>query len=132
VAFRAVIRALLGANLSGEPDRVAVAELARLAAAHPVSLAADRTGALAVDLAPAASIDELISQMIGIVFEAQRTALWPRLKLCAADECRWAFFDASRNRGGTWCQMEVCGNRIKNRAYRRRRRGASRSNRPVV
>ncbi len=124
VAFRGVIRALLDANLSGEPDRAASAELARLAAAHPVSLIGDRTGALALDLAPAASIDELISQMIGIVFDAQRTSLWSRLKVCAADECRWAFFDASRNRGGTWCQMEVCGNRIKNRAYRRRRRGA--------
>jgi len=124
VAFRDVIRALLDANLSGEPDSAAAAELAGLAAAHPVSLTGDRTGALALDLTPATSIDELISQMIGIVFDAQRTALWPRLKVCAADECRWAFFDSSRNRGGTWCQMEVCGNRIKNRAYRRRRRDA--------
>ena len=31
-----------------------------------------------------------------------------------------AFFDSSRNRGGSWCRMEVCGNRIKNRHYRRR------------
>ena len=31
-------------------------------------------------------------------------------------------YDSSRNRGGTWCQMEVCGNRIKNRHYRERHR----------
>lgn len=122
VEFRRVIRALLDANLTGEQDRAAGAELARLAGAHPVSLTAGDAGELVLDLAPADSIEELISQMIGIVFEAQRDDQWSRLKVCASDECRWAFFDSSRNRGGTWCQMEVCGNRIKNRTYRRRRR----------
>ncbi|MQA73422.1 MAG: hypothetical protein GEU88_03545 [Solirubrobacterales bacterium] len=58
--------------------------------------------------------------MVGIVFCAQLESQWSRLKVCASDECRWAFFDSSRNRGGTWCQMETCGNRIKSRAYRRR------------
>ena len=70
---------------------------------------------------PAKSIDGVIAQLIGIIFQAQLEGEWPRLKICASDECRWAFFDSSRNRGGTWCQMEVCGNRIKNRAYRRRK-----------
>jgi CGNR zinc finger protein/putative stress-induced transcription regulator len=43
-----------------------------------------------------------------------------RLKLCAAADCRWAFYDTSRNGGGRWCSMEACGNRNKTRAYRRR------------
>jgi predicted RNA-binding Zn ribbon-like protein len=46
---------------------------------------------------------------------------WGRLKLCAAVDCRWAFYDTSRNGGGRWCTMEACGNRNKTRAYRRRR-----------
>jgi predicted RNA-binding Zn ribbon-like protein len=45
---------------------------------------------------------------------------WHRLKLCAAPDCRWAFYDTSRNGGGRWCSMEACGNRTKTRAYRRR------------
>ncbi|MFJ8137241.1 CGNR zinc finger domain-containing protein [Streptomyces sp. NPDC096013] len=45
---------------------------------------------------------------------------WRRLKLCASADCRWAFYDTSRNGGGRWCSMEVCGNRNKTRAYRRR------------
>jgi predicted RNA-binding Zn ribbon-like protein len=45
---------------------------------------------------------------------------WSRLKLCAATDCRWAFYDTSRNGGGRWCTMEACGNRNKTRAYRRR------------
>jgi len=40
--------------------------------------------------------------------------------LRASDDCRWAFYDSSKNRGGTWCRMEECGNRVKNRRYRDR------------
>jgi predicted RNA-binding Zn ribbon-like protein len=45
---------------------------------------------------------------------------WTRLKLCAATDCRWAFYDASRNAAGRWCSMNACGNRHKTRAYRDR------------
>ncbi len=119
--LRQTIRDLIAANVAPAADAQAANELARLAAAHPVPLAVAADGALALDLAPVGSVDALVAQMIGIVFEAQLAQQWPRLKICASDECRWAFYDSSRNRGGTWCQMEVCGNRIKNRAYRRRK-----------
>jgi predicted RNA-binding Zn ribbon-like protein len=45
---------------------------------------------------------------------------WSRLKLCFSADCRWAFYDTSRNGGGRWCSMEACGNRNKTLAYRRR------------
>ena len=41
-----------------------------------------------------------------------------RVKLCGADDCRWAFYDKSRNGSRTWCSMGVCGNRQKARTYR--------------
>lgn len=40
---------------------------------------------------------------------------WARLKVCARDTCRWAFYDASRNRSGRWCSMAGCGNIVKMR-----------------
>lgn len=44
-----------------------------------------------------------------------------RLKICG--NCGWLFFDRSKNRSRTWCDMAVCGNRIKaNRHYRRTRK----------
>jgi predicted RNA-binding Zn ribbon-like protein len=49
---------------------------------------------------------------------------WTRLKICPADDCRWAFYDTSKNRSRTWCDMRVCGNREKTRAYRARQRPA--------
>lgn len=49
---------------------------------------------------------------------------WARLKVCARDSCRWAFFDASRNRSGRWCSMAGCGNIVKmRRAYATRTAG---------
>jgi hypothetical protein len=43
-----------------------------------------------------------------------------RVKICPADDCRWAFYDTSRNRSRQWCSMEECGNRAKARAHRQR------------
>jgi predicted RNA-binding Zn ribbon-like protein len=47
-----------------------------------------------------------------------------RLKMCAAEECRRVFFDRSKPATRRWCMSTLCGNRIKTRAYRERRRGA--------
>jgi predicted RNA-binding Zn ribbon-like protein len=49
---------------------------------------------------------------------------WPRLKICPADTCLWAFYDQSRNRSRNWCSMRVCGNREKARAWRERAAGS--------
>ncbi|HVX45339.1 MAG TPA: CGNR zinc finger domain-containing protein [Mycobacteriales bacterium] len=47
---------------------------------------------------------------------------WSRLKVCASETCRWAFYDTTRNRSRSWCSMDVCGNREKTKAYRARHR----------
>jgi hypothetical protein len=87
-------------------------------------------GAIQVDLV--GGLPVLVgSDMVGAVLAASaRMAVlgdWERMKICAAEECRWAFFDRSRNRSRTWCSMRVCGNRMKARNWRERaREGANR------
>jgi predicted RNA-binding Zn ribbon-like protein len=49
---------------------------------------------------------------------------WDRLKICAAPDCRWVFYDVSRNGAGRWCSMRSCGNRDKTRTYRQRHAAA--------
>jgi predicted RNA-binding Zn ribbon-like protein len=44
-----------------------------------------------------------------------------RLKLCANPGCGYVFVDTSTNRTRRWCFMRFCGNRVKVRAFRRRR-----------
>jgi len=121
--LRETIRSLLAANAYGAPDRTAAASLRDQADTRPIALTADDDGRLELDLAPVNSIERFLAVMIGISFQAQVRDEWERLKLCRNDECLWAFYDASRNRGGAWCEMRVCGNRIKNRHYRTRHHG---------
>jgi predicted RNA-binding Zn ribbon-like protein len=42
-----------------------------------------------------------------------------RIRLCENPDCRWIFFDASRNRTRRWC-ADSCGNLIKVRRFRER------------
>jgi predicted RNA-binding Zn ribbon-like protein len=45
-----------------------------------------------------------------------------RLKVCDNPDCRFAFYDSSKNRARRWCSHTTCGNRNKLRAYRARQR----------
>ncbi|MCB5911921.1 CGNR zinc finger domain-containing protein [Streptomyces pinistramenti] len=53
---------------------------------------------------------------------AVASGVWGRLKMCEAPDCHWVFYDKSRPGRGRWCSAELCGNRMKTRAYRRRHR----------
>jgi predicted RNA-binding Zn ribbon-like protein len=79
-----------------------------LSAGVPVLAAGDALGAV---LAAAARLAVL--------------GYWERIKICPADDCRWAYYDRSRNRSRTWCSMRVCGNREKARNWRERARAAA-------
>lgn len=67
-------------------------------------------------------IEELLIAVVGAGYEGT----WQRLKACANEECRWIFYDASKNRSGSWCVMEICGSRAKMRSYRERQSGTPR------
>ncbi len=66
-------------------------------------------------------VDGALADLVGIVYTAMADGTWPRLKACRRDVCRWLFYDRSRNHSAVWCQMAVCGNRTKTKAYRARR-----------
>ena len=59
-----------------------------------------------------------LDQIVAIALEAMLDGSWVRLKACR--NCHWSFYDYSPNRSATWCSMQLCGNRTKTRAYRRR------------
>jgi predicted RNA-binding Zn ribbon-like protein len=61
-----------------------------------------------------------LSRLLVAAADASADGSWARLKICAADDCAWAFYDTSKNRSRTWCSMQVCGNRAKTRTYRAR------------
>ena len=64
-----------------------------------------------------------LGHLLVTVDDAMTDGSWHRLKTCR--NCRWAFYDYSRNHSAAWCSMRLCGNRSKTRSYYRRRRAAS-------
>jgi predicted RNA-binding Zn ribbon-like protein len=43
-----------------------------------------------------------------------------RVRACDNPECRWLFLDTSKNGTRRWCDMKVCGNRMKARRFKAR------------
>jgi predicted RNA-binding Zn ribbon-like protein len=62
---------------------------------------------------------DALDAVVAVALGAMLDGTWGRLKACR--NCHWSFYDNSPNRSATWCSMQLCGNRTKTRAYRRRR-----------
>ena len=70
-----------------------------------------------------------LGRLLAIVAERPGRGHVAAAEVLPASDCRWAFYDRSRNRSAVWCNMAVCGNRAKVRSYRERhgvaRRGSA-------
>ena len=113
--MREALRELLRANNGVEVDEAAAA--------------ASRRAGLTVRFEPGGAIhlvpgERGVRGAVGSVLAAAADAMaegsWQRLKACRADDCRWVFVDTARNHSRQWCDMRVCGNRQKARAFRAR------------
>jgi predicted RNA-binding Zn ribbon-like protein len=122
IALREALRALLLANNGLPLDEAALATLNAEASRSGVAV---RFTAANVELELAGrGLDRALGQIIATVFQAMLDGTWSRLKACRREACRWVFYDHSKNRSGSWCTMDICGNRVKTSAYWRRRRSA--------
>jgi predicted RNA-binding Zn ribbon-like protein len=66
-----------------------------------------------------------VGRLLGTAFLAELDGTWERLRVCSSPTCNSVFFDRSKNRSGRWCDMKVCGNKSKVRAYRERQRAGT-------
>jgi predicted RNA-binding Zn ribbon-like protein len=122
VRMREGLRAVLRSHADAEPDSAgSSAQLGEIVGGLRARLCVDASGQVRAvadgDGAPAG-----LAAILLIAAEATTARTWPRLKVCGADDCQWAFYDRSPARSGHWCSMAVCGSRAKSRAYRRRLR----------
>ena len=119
------IREALRSLLAGSNEEGSAAELRHhLERAAPVLTVTD-VGQIEVSLRPSATVGQALTQLLAVAFRAQVGGQWSRLKICRNPDCQWAFYDAARNRKGTWCSMSECGNRLNNRTYRQRVRSST-------
>ncbi len=92
-----------------------VVDVVGTAPLHVVASGGDLT-LVPLDATP---FDMLLGELAAALLHAARSGELLRLKSCA--HCHWVVYDGSKNRGGRWCSMGVCGGRENARAYRRRR-----------
>ncbi len=119
ISVREALRAMLLANNAGAPAPAdAIEVLNEQSAEAAVVLHFDASGAELVT--HCGGVDHAIAELLAIVHDSMGDRTWPRLKVCPADDCLWAFYDHSRNRSGTWCEIGKCGNRAKARRFRER------------
>jgi predicted RNA-binding Zn ribbon-like protein len=116
VEVREAVRDLLQ---SGSAPSYASGEvLERAAGMAQVSLRFESGGAA---IRPTGSgLDRAIAEFLIAVYSVMADGTWERIRVCRNPECRWAFFDQSRNRARMWCAMAECGNKMKARRFRRR------------
>jgi predicted RNA-binding Zn ribbon-like protein len=121
-ALREAIRGLLVANSGG--GEVEPADLAVLRTeadrARPGLVVLD-DGVIDLQSGSDDALASLAAKVFLIIRDAQRDGSWKRLKACRNPDCHWAYYDRSHAGRGAWCDMAVCGNRIKNRNLRTRR-----------
>ena len=116
---RESIRALIGHDpLTPDESRPLEAVLAQ---ARP-QLEVTKDGQVSIGTAQPGTLAAGLLELLLIIRDAQADGSWNRLKLCGNPDCRWAFYDRSHSRRGQWCDMATCGNRIKNRSLRARKR----------
>jgi len=118
--LREGLRSLFLSHHDGLPADAGADRLERALSQLPVRLTVPGgvVGAVPWSASP---VRAALTEIAAVLIRAD-PALLTRLKACRRDVCQWVFYDSSRNRGSTWCAMDICGARSKMAAYRGRRR----------
>jgi predicted RNA-binding Zn ribbon-like protein len=120
--LRESVRTLVTDANGDTGHEAALGPLRELARSRQPRLTIDDHGLIAVENPKHDDVADGLFSLLLIVRAAQENGTWTRLRACANPDCRWVFYDRSRNQQGNWCDMAVCGNRLKNRRLRARRR----------
>jgi predicted RNA-binding Zn ribbon-like protein len=120
--LREGIRGVLELHAGHDADASAIRRLNDALAELPVRVSFGRTESFGLAPASADPVRAALGSMLDAVRQSTVDGTWPRLKACARDSCRWAYYDHSRNRSSRWCTMAGCGNIVKmQKAYATRK-----------
>jgi predicted RNA-binding Zn ribbon-like protein len=119
VAVREAMRGAIGANTGFPLYPVDSATLNEVASASRLRIRFGPDGRPRLE-PEASGVVGALGRVVAALYAASRDERWARLKLCGDPQCRWAFYDLSRNHSSRWCDMASCGNRQKARRFRKR------------
>jgi predicted RNA-binding Zn ribbon-like protein len=108
----------------GQPSDEDIAALNAVLGAEPVRRRLVRQDdSYQVELVPPIfSQYTLLAEIAASLAELLAQHNWRRVKVCANDGCRWAFYDETRGNTRRWCSDLTCGNRDKVRRFRARQK----------
>lgn len=119
LALRATLCAIFTDLVAGiDPPATALASLG--AAMVPVRLVWDGSTRRAHTLAAGDALSELKRAIISDAIELLTGEAQARIKRCPGADCRWFFFDTTKNAQRRWCAMGDCGVKAKVARYRTR------------
>lgn len=121
---RSALREVVDAVVEGrrpEPDAVHLVN-ATLEARRPTRLELDGSALRIGHRHAATPVDDALALIAEAIVEELATGRPERLRVCANDRCRWAFYDSSPTGRRRWCDMRSCGNQAKAARYRARLR----------
>ncbi len=122
-AVREAMRGLIGGNNGHRVYPVEIATLNEVATASGLRMRFTAEGRARLE-PDAPGVVGALGRLVATLYSAMQDDNWARLKLCGDDDCRWVFFDRSRNHSSRWCTMESCGNRAKARRFRQSKRSS--------
>ena len=107
-----------------EPDAVHLVN-AVLERRRPTRLELDGTAIRIGHRHTETPVDDALALIAEAIVEELATGRPERLRVCANDRCRWAFYDSSPTGRRRWCDMRSCGNQAKAARHRARLRGGA-------
>jgi predicted RNA-binding Zn ribbon-like protein len=114
--LRGVAEAL---SASGVPDAREIAQINTLMDVPVRQRLVGREKERRIEIAPLRSDwDWILSRIAASAAEAIVAGLQSRIRICANDECRWAFRDPTKAKTKRWCSDSTCGNRARVRRAR--------------
>ncbi|WP_307393917.1 CGNR zinc finger domain-containing protein [Bacillus horti] len=70
------------------------------------------------------SLAQLKAQIIASFVEALVEGQYKRIKICDNPDCRWVYYDTTKNRSKRFCDDKTCGNLMKVRRHRAQKKAS--------
>jgi predicted RNA-binding Zn ribbon-like protein len=112
---RSALREVIDSVVEGRKPEADAVHLvnAVLEARRPTRLELDGSALRIGHRHAATPVDDALALIAEAIVEELATGRPERLRVCANDRCRWAFFDSSPTARRRWCDMRSCGNQAK-------------------
>ncbi len=131
---RAAFRELIDAAAAGRAPSVDAIEVVNglLASRQVPALEVTDDGVRLSHRHLAPALDEALAGLAEPIVEKMASDSIDRFRVCANDQCRYAFYDESRAGRRRWCDMSSCGNRAKAARHRARSKTEDEGQAPAI